>query len=198
MLEHCDNVDEERVVKGRDNIEVTLPPNSEAIKRIKPLIQGQITEKFQLTTLHAAAAYLDPHQSLNIGDMEVSKELLGEAITMVKSTAVRNGPPPTPTVTVGDKRPTTTSARHACRPTRSKAITDISRRGINDYSSDDDEGKNSEDEEDSVPREGAVEIQQVVAELQAHAAYKLTKSEKKMIKVADQGSSGTGHLRWWK
>ncbi|KAI2513758.1 hAT family C-terminal dimerization region [Fragilaria crotonensis] len=101
MLEHCDNVDEERVVKGRDNIEVTLPPDSEAIKRIKELIQGQITQKFRLTALHAAAAYLDPRQSSNIGDLEVNEELLAEAIAVVKSTMIRNGPP-TPTVTVGE------------------------------------------------------------------------------------------------
>ena len=198
LLKHCDNVDEERVVKGSDNIEVTLPPDSEGIKHIKQLIKGQITEKFCLTALHAAAAYLDPRQSSNIRNLDVSEELLGEAIAVVKSTMVRNGPP-TPTVTVGDKRPATAAAadnRHARRPKRPLVITDISRRGINDYSSDDDEG-DSGDDEDGVPREGVVEIQ-VLAELQAHAVYKLTKSEKKMMKEADQDGSGTGLLLWWK
>jgi hAT family C-terminal dimerisation region len=196
-LEHYDNVNEKCVVKGSDNIEVTLPPDSEGIKHIKQLIQGLITEKFRLTALHAAAAYLDPRQSSNIRNLDVSEELLGEAIAVVKSTMVRNGPP-TPTVTVGDKRPATAAAdnRHARRPKRPLVITDISCRGINDFSSDDDEG-DSEDDEDGVPREGVVEIQ-ILAELQAHAVYKLTKSEKKMMKEADQDGSGTGLLLWWK
>jgi hypothetical protein len=39
LLEHCDIVDEERVVKDKDGVEVTLPPDSKDLENIKDLIK---------------------------------------------------------------------------------------------------------------------------------------------------------------
>jgi hypothetical protein len=38
----------------------------------------------------------------------------------------------------------------------------------------------------------------VIAELQAYEAYTLSKSEKRMMKEADEETSETGILLWWK
>jgi hypothetical protein len=63
LLEHYDIVDEERVVKDKDGVEVTLPPDSKDLENIKDFIKDQILEKFMLMALHAAATYLDPVRS---------------------------------------------------------------------------------------------------------------------------------------
>ncbi len=63
LLEHYDIVDEERVVKDKDGVEVTFPLNSKNLENIKDHIKDQILEKFMLTALHAAATYLDPVRS---------------------------------------------------------------------------------------------------------------------------------------
>jgi hypothetical protein len=63
LLEHCDIVDEEHVVKDKDGVEVTLPPDSKDLENIKDLIKDHILEKFMLTALHAATTYLDPVRS---------------------------------------------------------------------------------------------------------------------------------------
>ncbi len=39
LLEHCDIVDEERVVKDKDGVEVMLPPDSKDLDNIKDLIK---------------------------------------------------------------------------------------------------------------------------------------------------------------
>ncbi|OAE21812.1 hypothetical protein AXG93_2550s1510 [Marchantia polymorpha subsp. ruderalis] len=49
LLEHCDIVDDERVVKYKDGVEVKLPPDSKDLVNIKDFIKDQILENFMLT-----------------------------------------------------------------------------------------------------------------------------------------------------
>jgi hypothetical protein len=194
LLEHCDIVDEERVVKDKDGVEVTLPPDSKDLENIKDLIKDQILEKFMLTALHAAAMYLDPRQKPIISELEIDDELQREAIAIIKSTMVRNSPP---TPTIDDKRPAlaTTRNRH---PRKRKCATIpvvLPRRGINDFSSTDDD--DDQDDIDGAPNAATLEIL-VIAKLQAYEAYTLSKSEKRMMKEVDEETSGTGILLWWK
>ncbi|BBN04075.1 hypothetical protein Mp_3g01670 [Marchantia polymorpha subsp. ruderalis] len=66
---------------------------------------------------------------------------------------------------------------------------------INDFSSNDYD--DDQDDIDSVPNTATLEIL-VIAELQAYEAFTLSKSEKKMMKETDEGTSGTEILLWWK
>ncbi len=194
LLEHCDIVDEERVVKDKDDVEVTLPPDSNDLENIKDLIKDQIFEKFMLTALHAAATYLDPRQKPIISELEIDDELQREAIAIIKSTMVRNSPP---TLTIDDKRPAlaTTRNRHPRKRKRAAIPVVLPRRGINDFSSNDDD--DDQDDINGAPNATTLEIL-VIVELQAYEAYMLSKSEKRMMKEADEETSRMGILLWWK
>lgn len=138
LLEHYEIVDEERVVKDKDGVEVTLPPDSKDLENIKDLIKDQILEKFMLTALHAATMYLDPRQKSIISKLEIDDELQREAIAIIKSTMVQNSPP---TPTIDDKRPAlaTTRNRHPRKRKRVAIPVVLPRRGINNFSSNDDD-----------------------------------------------------------
>ncbi|OAE21195.1 hypothetical protein AXG93_4012s1260 [Marchantia polymorpha subsp. ruderalis] len=194
LLEHYDIVDEEHVVKDKDGVKVTLPPDSKDLVNIKDLIKDQILEKFMLTALHVAATYLDPRQKPIISELEIEDELQPEAIAIIKSTMVQNSPP---TLTIDDKRPVLPTAcnRHPRKRKRAAIPVVFPRRCINDFSSNDDD--DDQDDIDSVPNTATLEIL-VIAELQAYEAFTLSKSEKRMMKETDEGTSGTGILLWWK
>ncbi len=155
LLEHCDIVDEERVVKDKDGVEVTLPPDSKDLENIKDLIKDHILEKFMLTALHAAATYLDPRQKPIISELEIDDELQREGIAIIKSTMVRNNPP---TPTINDKRPAlaTTRNRHPRKRKRAAIPVVLPRRGINDFSSNDDD--DDQDDIDGAPNAATLEI----------------------------------------
>jgi hypothetical protein len=193
LLEHCDIVDE-CVVIDKDNIEVMLPPDSKDLENIKDLIKDQILEKFMLTALHAATMYLDPRQKPILSELEIDDELQREAIVIIKSTMVRNSPP---TSTIDDKRPAlaTTRNRHPRKRKHAAIPVVLPRRGINDFSSNDDD--DDQDDIDDAPNATTLEIL-VIVELQAYEAYMLSKSEKRMMKEADEETSETGILLWWK
>ncbi len=193
-MEHCGIVDEERVVKDKDDVEVTLPPDSNDLENIKDLIKDQIFEKFMLTALHAAATYLDPRQKPIISELEIDDELQRKAIAIIKSTMVRNSPP---TLTIDDKRPAlaTTRNRHPRKRKRAAIPVVLPRRGINDFSSNDDD--DDQDDINGAPNATTLEIL-VIVELQAYEAYMLSKSEKRMMKEADEETSRMGILLWWK
>ncbi|KAH8968963.1 hypothetical protein BDL97_02G010700 [Sphagnum fallax] len=152
LLEHCDIVDEEHVVKDKDGIEVTLPPDSKDLENIKDLIKDHILEKFMLTALHAATT-----------ELEIDDELQREAIAIIKSTMVRNSPP---TPTIDNKHPAlaTTRNRHPRKRKRAAIPVVLPRRGINDFSSNDDD--DDQDDIDGAPNAATLEIL-VIAKLQA-------------------------------
>ncbi|KAH8935934.1 hypothetical protein BDL97_17G057100 [Sphagnum fallax] len=161
LLEHCDIVDEERMVKDKDGVKVTLPPDSKDLENIKDLIKDQILEKFMLTALHAAATYLDPRHKPIISELEIDDELQREAIAIIKSTMVQNSPP---TPTIDDKHPAlaTTRNRHPHKRKRAAIPVVLPRRGINDFSSNDDD--DDQDDIDCAPNAVTLEIL-VIAEL---------------------------------
>ncbi|OAE33054.1 hypothetical protein AXG93_1913s1560 [Marchantia polymorpha subsp. ruderalis] len=188
LLEHYEIVDEQRVVKDKDGVEVTLPPDSKDLVNIKDLIKDQILEKFMLTALHAAATYLDHRQKPIISELEIDDELQREAIAIIKFTMVRNN---TPTLTIDDKRLVMATAcnRHPCKLKRAAILVVFPRRCINDFSSNDNE--DDHDNMDNVPNAATLEIL-VIAALHAYEAYTLSKSEKKMMKETNEGISRTG------
>jgi hypothetical protein len=107
---------------------------------------------------------------------------------------VRNSPP---TLTIDNKRPAlaTTRNRH---PRKRKCVAIpvvLPHHGINDFSSNDDD--DDQDNIDGAPNAATLEIL-VIAELQAYEAYTLCKSKKRMMKEANEETSGTGILLWWK
>ncbi|BBN18176.1 hypothetical protein Mp_8g00340 [Marchantia polymorpha subsp. ruderalis] len=170
LLEHCDIVDEERVVKDKDGVKVTLPPDSKDFLNIKDLIKYQILEKFMLTALHVATTYLDPRQKPIISELEIDDELQREAIAIIKSTMVQNSPP---TLTIDDKRPVLATAcnRHPRKRKRAAISVVFPCRCINDFSSNDND--DDQDDIDNVPNTATLEIL-VIAELQAYEAFTLS------------------------
>jgi hypothetical protein len=107
---------------------------------------------------------------------------------------VRNSPP---TPTIDNKRPAlaTTRNRHPRKRKRAAILVVLPRRGINDFSSNDDD--DDQDDINGAPNATTLDIL-VIAELQAYEAYTLSKSEKRMMKEADEETSGMGILLWWK
>jgi hypothetical protein len=107
---------------------------------------------------------------------------------------VRNSPP---TPTIDDKCPTlaTTRNRHPRKRKRPAIPNVLLRRGINNFSSNDDD--NDQDDIDGAPNAATLEIL-VIAKLQAYETYTLSKPEKRMMREADEDTSGTGILLWWK
>jgi len=102
---------------------------------------------------------------------------------------VRNSPP---TPTIDNKHPAlaTTRNRHPRKRKRAAIPVVLPRRGINDFSSNDDD--DDQDDIDGAPNAATLEIL-VIAKLQA---YTLSKSEKRMMKEVNEETSGTGILLW--
>lgn len=194
LLEHCDNVDEERVEQDADGAELTIPSDSDEIKTIKNLIKDQLLNKFKLTALHAAATYLDPRQKPKISELDIDEDFLLEAIGIIQSTMIRNGPP---TPVAGNKRPAPASTGRCPRKPKRAAIPIATRRrAINDFSSEDEDDDDGDDQSFRDKSAAAVEIL-IMTELQEYEAYRLPKSEKIMMKEGDQNSR-LGILLWWK